>query len=156
MNKNNFLELGKELVIELRKTWGNLFFLRVNWVNDKTLEELGRALYFNEEIFNDFKYYKYELQDEYNCMNKPLEHPWIAEWMYDERGDEFQRPTFDLLMQNYVIPILTSYSGGWYYDKDHDFYMPIGCFYNPNTSRVYGSFTKNNRKMVITKESYNR
>lgn len=128
MNKE-LLSLGKELVKEVSYTWGNLEHLSKYLTDEKTLECIGRRVYKNKEIFNDYLYYKYELHEEYAANGEIFEGRWACEWWYDERGDKYQRKTFYELV-NVILNKIIDEDKQWYYDEDKDFYLPNEYYYD--------------------------
>ena len=123
MNNINFLYLGKEVITEIAKTWVTLEHLNCKDIKVDVLESIGKQLVENKKVFNDYLEYKYHLKDYYrNNLNKELENIWIAEWWYDERGEEYQKDTFPILVDIVINNIINN---GWYFDEDKYCYLPI-------------------------------
>lgn len=130
-----FLNLGKEIVTEISKTWASLEYLNPKDIKSDTLESIGRQFFRNKEVFNDYLEYKYCLKDYYiNHLNKELENPWIAEWWFDERGAEFQKNTFPTLVNLVIDSILNS---GWYFDEANEYYLPKNSYIDENTNELH-------------------
>lgn len=137
------LNLGKEIVSEISKTWSSLIYLNPNTIKDNTLESIGEFIKNDGRIFSDYLFYKYKLKEYYrNVLNEKFEGLWICEWWYDERGPEFQRGTFDALV-DYIINIITSDSEGWHYDEENEYYIPKGFKFNPSINQVVYGFNDN-------------
>lgn len=138
---NSFLELGKEIVSGLSKTWATLEYLNTNLLKDTVLESIGKSVYFNKEIFNDYLYYKYELPKYYKELNKDMPKGGVfAEWWSDERGSDYQRETFGVLV-DLVIEILISDEGGYYCDEDDTgYFLPKGLHYSQSKNCLVFDF----------------
>lgn len=117
-----YMDLGKEVIKEVSKTWGNLVYLNSNLIKDEQIKSIGRGLYKNKNILNDYLYYKYEWSDEQDTLEKAK--LWMAEWWYDERGPKYQKETFIELV-NLILDEIE-----WVYDEDNDLYMPKGYHYS--------------------------
>lgn len=117
-----YMDLGKEVIKEVSKTWGNLVYLNSNLIKDEQIKSIGRGLYKNKNILNDYLYYKYEWSDEQDTLEKAK--LWMAEWWYDERGPKYQKETFIELV-NIILDEIE-----WVYDEDNDLYMPKGYHYS--------------------------
>lgn len=138
MNKE-YLNLGKELIERVSDTWANLEYLNHSIMKDTILESIGKEVYENKNIFNDYLYYKYELVGYYKSKGKAFVGKWIAEWWSDMRGEEFQKTTFSDLA-NIIINAITSDKGGWYYDEENDYYLPKGTHFNSKKHSVVYDF----------------
>lgn len=141
MNRE-YLNLGKELVEKVTDTWSNLEYLNYSIMKNSILESIGKEVYENKDIFNDYLYYKYELAEYYKSRGKAFTGKWMIEWWSDGRGDKFQRTTFCDLA-NIVIDAITSDEGGWYYDEKNDYYLPKGTHFNSKKYSVVYDFNNN-------------
>lgn len=115
---NNFIELGKEIVNNLSNTWCTLEKLNSSYVKDDILEDIGREIYNNKEIFKDYLFYKYEISDVYKevGLDEPLS--WIAEWWFDERGKNYQKDTFSDVVEIVLDKI------NWYQREEDGVFEP--------------------------------
>lgn len=115
---NSFIELGIEVVNNLAYTWSTLEKLNSSYIKDDILEDIGREIYNNKEIFKDYLFYKYEIFDVYKEVGLDAPKTWIAEWWFDERGREYQKDTFPKLVEIVLNHI------DWYQKEEDGVYEP--------------------------------
>lgn len=150
MNQN-FLELGKELIEGISKTWSTLEYLTPELIKDSILERIGKVIYFNKEIFNDYLYYKYELPEYYKKINKDMpKGGFYCEWWSDDRGPSYQRDTFRLLV-DFVLEILLSDEGGFYCDDETGYFIPKGLHYSQSKNCLVFDFNNELECKLFTK-----
>lgn len=100
----NFLELGKQIVKEMKGKYRDCFYRYVdeNSLEDKTYIEIAKSLYDNEELFTD--YMKHLVSEEFDWVQSPVN-------------------SFDFIHE--LVDVKLEESGKYYWDEDEECYVPI-------------------------------
>ena len=150
---NNFIELGKEIVNNLSNTWCTLEKLNSSYIKDDILEDIGREIYNNKEIFKDYLFYKYEISDVYKEIGLNEPPSWIAEWWFDERGKDYQKDTFEGVVGIVLNKI------NWYQREEDGVFEPRyiqikkeRCINMENINKVIGQYGEYGVPFEVAKE----